>query len=177
MHPFVKGDSIFTSHDILRDAIALSYENFRHTAVTPTVHLRKGKESDSNECSSDGNGNGNGNGNGTDASNVNDVHLLELFHGPTFAFKDVALQFLGHVFEIILNGTTTTTNNATTTTSCKKKPCLTVLGATSGDTGSAAICGLRGRQGIRCVILYPEGKVSPVQELQVYHYSILIYSK
>ncbi|GMH48745.1 hypothetical protein TrVE_jg7957 [Triparma verrucosa] len=81
-------------------------------------------------------------------------YVLELFHGPTFAFKDVALQMLGGFFEYFLkkgmNGGR-----------------LAVLGATSGDTGSAAIAGLRGKEGVDCVILYPKGRVSEIQERQM----------
>lgn len=80
--------------------------------------------------------------------------VLELFHGPTFAFKDVALQMLGNFFEYFLE---TGSNGGR----------LAVLGATSGDTGSAAIYGLRGKKGIDCVILYPRGRVSEIQERQM----------
>lgn len=83
---------------------------------------------------------------------VGDLHILELFHGPTLAFKDVALQFLGNVFEFVL---------------AERGGELNVVGATSGDTGSAAIQGVRGKAGIRIFILYPDGKVSPVQERQM----------
>ena len=78
--------------------------------------------------------------------------ILELFHGPTFAFKDVALQFLGNLFEHILR---------------KSGRPLNVLGATSGDTGSAAIHGLRGKSGIEVFMLHPRGRVSPIQERQM----------
>lgn len=80
--------------------------------------------------------------------------LQELFHGPTFAFKDVALQMLGNFFEYFLQ---TGSNGGR----------LAVLGATSGDTGSAAIYGLRGKKGIDCIILFPKGRVSPIQERQM----------
>ena len=80
------------------------------------------------------------------------VHLLELYHGPTLAFKDVALQFLGNLFEYVLGET---------------GGALNVVVATSGDTGSAAIHGLRGKRGIRVFVLHPAGRVSPVQELQM----------
>jgi threonine synthase len=83
---------------------------------------------------------------------VGDRYILELFHGPTLAFKDVALQFLGRLFETVLAGTHGEMN---------------ILGATSGDTGSAAIHGVRGRRGIRIFILHPKGRVSPVQERQM----------
>jgi len=80
--------------------------------------------------------------------------VLELFHGPTFAFKDVALQFLGNLFEFfLLRG--------------KRQQSITILGATSGDTGSAAIHGLRGKKNINCFILYPRGKVTDIQERQM----------
>jgi threonine synthase len=80
--------------------------------------------------------------------------VLELFHGPTFAFKDVALQFLGNLFEYFL-----------TTGSIQDR--ITILGATSGDTGSAAIHGLRGKKNVNCFIMYPKGKVTEVQERQM----------
>lgn len=85
---------------------------------------------------------------------VNGHYVLELFHGPTFAFKDVALQMLGNFFEYFLS---TGSNNGR----------LAVLGATSGDTGSAAIYGLRGKKGVDCIILYPKGRVSEIQERQM----------
>ena len=78
--------------------------------------------------------------------------LLELFHGPTLAFKDVALQLLGLLFERFLADGTDH---------------LTVIGATSGDTGSAAIDALAGRQGIDIFMLHPQGRVSDVQRRQM----------
>lgn len=80
------------------------------------------------------------------------MYVLELFHGPTFAFKDVALQFLGNLYSYIAKKTGETIN---------------ILGATSGDTGASAIEGVRGKEGIRICILHPHGKVSKVQELQM----------
>jgi threonine synthase len=80
------------------------------------------------------------------------VHILELFHGPTLAFKDVALQFLGNLFEYLLAETNERMN---------------ILGATSGDTGSAAIHGVRGKERINIFILHPHKRVSPIQELQM----------
>ncbi|RPH38528.1 MAG: threonine synthase, partial [Desulfobulbaceae bacterium] len=80
------------------------------------------------------------------------LHILELFHGPTLAFKDVALQFLGNLFEYLLG---------------KSGEVLNILGATSGDTGSAAIYGVRGKERIRIFILHPHKRVSPVQEKQM----------
>jgi len=85
---------------------------------------------------------------------VDGHYVLELFHGPTFAFKDVALQMLGNFFEYFLS---TGSNDGR----------LAVMGATSGDTGSAAIYGLRGKKGIDCIILYPTGRVSEIQERQM----------
>lgn len=83
---------------------------------------------------------------------VGDLHILELFHGPTLAFKDVALQFLGWVFEHILN---------------ERGGRLNILGATSGDTGSAAIQGVRGREHIRIFMMHPDGKISDTQKRQM----------
>jgi len=80
------------------------------------------------------------------------LHILELFHGPTLAFKDVALQFLGNLFEYLLQRSSTNLN---------------ILGATSGDTGSAAIYGVRGKERINIFILHPHKRVSPVQEKQM----------
>ena len=79
-------------------------------------------------------------------------HVLELFHGPTLAFKDVALQFLGNLFEHVLE---------------QRDAHLNILGATSGDTGSAAIAGVKGKARINIFVLYPEGKTSPLQERQM----------
>lgn len=87
------------------------------------------------------------------------LYLLELWHGPTFAFKDVALQFLGNLFEYFL-----VRKNAK---SDAQRDHLTVVGATSGDTGSAAIYGLRGKKDVSVYILFPEGRVSPIQEAQM----------
>ena len=80
------------------------------------------------------------------------IHILELFHGPTLAFKDVALQFLGNLFEHVLAKTGAEMN---------------IVAATSGDTGSAAIYGVRGRARIRIFVMHPHGRVSPVQERQM----------
>ena len=77
---------------------------------------------------------------------------LELFHGPTLAFKDFALQLLGNLYEAQI---------------ARDKKDLCVLGATSGDTGAAAISGLLGKEGVKVFILYPKGKVSPLQEMQM----------
>ncbi len=81
-----------------------------------------------------------------------DLYIMELFHGPTLAFKDIALQFLGNLFEYLLE---------------KRKQKMNILGATSGDTGSAAIYGVRGKKNMSIFILYPYKRVSPIQELQM----------
>ncbi len=78
--------------------------------------------------------------------------LLELFHGPTLAFKDVALQLLGLLFEEFLTGS---------------DQHLTIVGATSGDTGSAAIDAVAGREKIDIFMLHPKGRVSEVQRRQM----------
>lgn len=78
--------------------------------------------------------------------------VLELFHGPTLAFKDVALQFLGNLFEYLLK---------------REGQHLNIIGATSGDTGSAAIHGVRGKENVAIFILHPHGRTSRVQELQM----------
>ena len=78
--------------------------------------------------------------------------LMELFHGPTLAFKDVALQLLGQLFETFL---------------AKRDAHLTIIGATSGDTGSAAIDGVAGRAKIDIFMLHPVGRVSDVQRRQM----------
>jgi threonine synthase len=82
----------------------------------------------------------------------NGLWLLELYHGPTLAFKDVALQTLGQMLDVAL---------------ARHNRHATVLGATSGDTGSAAIAGLRGRTQTQIFILFPKGRVSPVQQRQM----------
>jgi threonine synthase len=99
-----------------------AYGTFGHRAVTPLVQ--------------------------TDANDF----LLELYWGPTLAFKDVALQLLGRLFEHAMK------NRGET---------LTIVGATSGDTGSAAIEGVRGRDNMRITILHPHGRVSDVQRRQM----------
>lgn len=109
-------------HADLKQLVDDSYARFRHPEVTPVHKLRDG------------------------------LHVLELFHGPTFAFKDVALQFLGNLYSYI---------------SKRTGSIIHILGATSGDTGASAIEGVRGKSGIRICILHPHGKVSKVQALQM----------
>ncbi|MDO8413534.1 MAG: threonine synthase [Gallionellaceae bacterium] len=81
------------------------------------------------------------------------VHILELSNGPTLAFKDMAMQLLGNLFEYALS---------------KQHEELNILGATSGDTGSAAEYAMRGKRGIRVFMLSPNGKMSSFQRAQMY---------
>jgi threonine synthase len=80
------------------------------------------------------------------------LHVLELFHGPTLAFKDVALQFLGQIFGHFLK---------------IRNESVTIVGATSGDTGSAAIEAFRGKPGVNIFIFHPHKRVSEVQRRQM----------
>ena len=83
---------------------------------------------------------------------VGPVRILELFHGPTLAFKDMAMQVLANVFEHLL---------------AARGQRLNVLGSTSGDTGSAAIHGLRGRERTAVCMMHPDGRTSRLQALQM----------
>ena len=105
-----------------RSLIDDSYAGFNHPAVAPL------RQMDSN------------------------LFLLELFHGPTLAFKDFALQVLGRLFDHVL---------------AKRGERVTIVGATSGDTGSAAIEACRGRDAIDIFILHPRGRVSDIQRRQM----------
>jgi threonine synthase len=124
--------------DDLRQLIERSYSTFRHPEIVPVVPLIPEQN----------------------------LHLLELFHGPTFAFKDVALQFVGNLFEYFLIRKNAQDGEASVDGK-KKRHALTVIGATSGDTGSAAIYGLRGKRDVSVFILHPLGRVSPIQEAQM----------
>jgi threonine synthase len=106
----------------LKAIIAKSYVHFRHAAIAPLVQIGQ------NEW------------------------ILELFQGPTLAFKDFALQFLGNLLDFIL---------------AKRKQKVVVLGATSGDTGSAAIEGCRYCENVDIFILHPHNRVSDVQRRQM----------
>jgi len=81
------------------------------------------------------------------------LHLLELSNGPTLAFKDLAMQLLGNLFEHVL---------------AKSGECINILGATSGDTGSSAEYALRGKRGVNVFMLSPQGKMSPFQTAQMF---------
>ncbi|HEY2331611.1 MAG TPA: threonine synthase [Acidimicrobiales bacterium] len=104
--------------DVFAELVAAAYATFDHPDVCPLIDLGGG------------------------------VRLLELFHGPTLAFKDVALQLVGQLFEHVLT---------------ERGERITIVGATSGDTGSAAIEACRDRDGIEIHILHPAGRVSDVQ--------------
>lgn len=108
--------------DEFRDLIEAAYADFNHEARAPLKQL------DSNHF------------------------LLELFHGPTLAFKDFAMQLIGQMFQ------------ASLTRSGKR---ITIVGATSGDTGSAAIEAFRGLENVDVFILFPHGRVSDVQRRQM----------
>jgi len=102
----------------LAEMCADAYASFSHTAVVPLAQLTPGR------------------------------FLLELFHGPTLAFKDVAMQLLARLYEHLL---------------AREGRTLTIVCATSGDTGGAAVEAFRGRANVRIVALYPEGRISEVQ--------------
>ena len=82
-----------------------------------------------------------------------DLHLLQCSNGPTLAFKDIAMQFLGHLFEYVLT---------------KRNAEINILGATSGDTGSSAEYAMKGKAGVRVFMLSPHGKMSPFQCAQMF---------
>ncbi|WP_428389617.1 threonine synthase [Mucisphaera sp.] len=106
----------------LRELIEGAYGRFRHRAVCPLVQIGDSE------------------------------HILELFHGPTLAFKDVAMQVLGRLYDLVLE---------------RRDDHITIVGATSGDTGSAAIEAIRGRQRASIFIMHPHGRTSEVQRRQM----------
>jgi threonine synthase len=99
-----------------------AYSSFRHAAITPLAQLDER------------------------------LWLLELFHGPTLAFKDLALQLVGLMFDAVL---------------ARRGEELTIVGATSGDTGSAALAACRDKAALDIFMLYPEGRISEVQRRQM----------
>ncbi len=110
------------AEDEFKDIIARAYEGFGHDARAPLKQL-------------------------------NENHfLLELFHGPTLAFKDFAMQLIGQLFQVALK---------------RRGDRVTIVGATSGDTGSAAIEAFRGLDAVDVFILFPQGRVSEVQRRQM----------
>ncbi len=110
------------SDDELDRLFAEAYAGFGHAAVAPLKQLDR------------------------------EIWFLELFHGPTLAFKDVALQVLGRLFDLVL---------------ARRGERVTIVGATSGDTGAAAIEACRDRAQIEIFVLHPEGRVSEVQRRQM----------
>ena len=90
------------------------------------------------------------------------IYTLELFHGPTLAFKDVGARFMARLLQYFLNKKGEYVVNGSNTKNNK----VNVLVATSGDTGSAVANGFLGVEGIHVYVLYPKGKVSPIQECQ-----------
>tara|TARA_Y100000817_G_scaffold63502_1_gene47712 strand:- start:930 stop:2324 length:1395 start_codon:yes stop_codon:yes gene_type:complete len=105
--------------NVLKDIITKSYDSFKSKDVTPLVHIH------------------------------NNEYMLELFHGPTMAFKDVAMQFIGNIMNHYLSNTNQKIN---------------ILGATSGDTGAAAIEGFKNTQNCKIFILHPHNRISEVQK-------------
>ena len=87
------------------------------------------------------------------------IYTLELFHGPTLAFKDVGARFMARLLRYFTSNTSHTSTTSSTSL-------VNVLVATSGDTGSAVANGFLGVEGIHVYVLYPKGKVSPIQECQ-----------
>ncbi|MBP8931473.1 MAG: threonine synthase [Paracoccus sp.] len=110
------------TQDELKGAIARAYTGFDHVSRASLIELAPGH------------------------------HLLELFHGPTLAFKDFAMQLIGQLFQLAL---------------ARSGERVTILGATSGDTGSAAIEAFRGLSNVDVFIMYPHGRVSDVQRRQM----------
>jgi len=108
--------------DDLDQIISDTYNKFNHPDVAPMMNLQS------------------------------NIWIMELYHGPTLAFKDFALQVIGNIFENILD---------------KKGKKITIIGATSGDTGSAAISSCANRNGMNIFILHPKGRVSEVQRRQM----------
>lgn len=103
---------------VVEALVSKAYEGFSHKAVTPLSQIDE------------------------------KTFLLELFHGPTLAFKDLAMQLLGGLFDHVLKSEGRT---------------ITIVGATSGDTGGAAIVAMRGREAVSTFIMHPKGRVSDVQ--------------
>lgn len=106
----------------LYNIISATYKNFSHPSIAPLVKIDDNK------------------------------FILELFYGPTLAFKDYAMQFLGNIFSYMM---------------LEKNKKITILGATSGDTGSAAINAFKGKKDVNIFILHPYNKVSEVQRKQM----------
>jgi len=115
-------DSEFINNEDLKKIIENSFSRFKSEEITPIKKLS------------------------------NDFYILELFHGPTNSFKDIALQFIGNLYEYLL---------------IKNKQHLNIICATSGDTGSAAIYALKNKSNIKCIVLHPDNKISNIQRKQM----------
>jgi threonine synthase len=121
-HEFLRRFATDLDPAVLKEIVARSYRGFTHPDIAPLEQLDE------------------------------KLFVLELFHGPTLAFKDFALQLLGNLYEH----------------QCRARgEAINVLGATSGDTGAAAIHGLLGKPGVAIFILYPDGRIAPLQERQM----------
>ncbi|KAJ3161122.1 threonine synthase [Geranomyces michiganensis] len=136
----------------LADIVRRSFATFSSPDVTPLAKL---PNVDAPPSSSTVNAN----------NNLDNLYVLELFHGPTFAFKDIALQVLGNLFEYFLERKNR--RAAAVGGDNNSSYGITVLGATSGDTGGAAIYGLRGKNNVDVFILHPKGRISDVQRQQM----------
>ena len=94
------------------------------------------------------------------------IYVLELFHGPTLAFKDVGARFMARLLQYFLRNGSVSHNGSVNCDTVAVPSTVNVLVATSGDTGSAVANGFLGVEGIHVYVLYPKGKVSPIQECQ-----------
>ena len=94
------------------------------------------------------------------------IYVLELFHGPTLAFKDVGARFMARLLQYFLRNGSVSHNGSVNCDTVAVPSTVNVLVATSGDTGSAVANGFLGVDGIHVYVLYPKGKVSPIQECQ-----------
>lgn len=121
-------DELEIDNDALYDIIKRSFETYRNDNITPIVELKNSH-----------------------------INILELFWGPTYSFKDIALGVIGNLFEYFL------TNNINE----YARRSIHVICATSGDTGSAAIHSLRNKRGIQCSVLHPNNKISDIQKQQM----------
>ena len=97
---------------------------------------------------------------------TDNIYSLELFHGPTLAFKDVGARFMARLLQYFIRQESSSLNAQCSMLNAQCSKLVNVLVATSGDTGSAVANGFLGVDGIHVYVLYPKGKVSPIQECQ-----------
>ena len=97
---------------------------------------------------------------------TDNIYSLELFHGPTLAFKDVGARFMARLLQYFIRQESSSLNAQSSKLNAQSSKLVNVLVATSGDTGSAVANGFLGVDGIHVYVLYPKGKVSPIQECQ-----------